>query len=121
MDEVKLAATNLMTAIMPYMHYLVYTGGVLLAIGAIAFFIYIFGDRCTGVLRLAGRLLILLGVIFLAASAAAFLLGWQAPYYNYGDVANYEFDKKLYFWVLGLVLLCGGVFFRIFGSFRPTH
>ena len=121
MDEVKLTVTDLMGTAMPYMAYLVYLGLALLVIGVIAFFIWLFINRCTWLLRLSGRLLILLGVVFLASTVFAYLLGWQPPYYNYGDLASYNFDKKLYFWVLGLILLAGGFFFRIFGSFRPTH
>jgi hypothetical protein len=75
MDEVKLAVTNLMATVIPYMDYLVYVGGAFLVIGAIAFLLWIFGDRCTWLLRLSGRLLVLLGVIFLMATAADYLLG----------------------------------------------
>jgi hypothetical protein len=121
MDEVKLALTNLMGTVMPYMDYLVYIGGAFLVLGAIALLIWFFADRCTWLLRLSGRLLVLFGLIFLLSTAVAYLLGWQPPYFNYGDVANYEFDKKLYFWVLGIVFFAGGFVFRIFGSLRATH
>lgn len=121
MDAVKLTVTDLMSNVMPYMIYLAYVSGALLVIGAVAWLLWVFSGWCTWLLRLSGRLLILLGVIFLAATAVAYLLGWQPPYYNYGDVTNYNFDKKLYFWVVGLILIVPGLFFRIFGSFRPTH
>lgn len=94
-------------------------GGAFLAIGIVALLIWVVLERCTWLMRLAGRVLVLLGLFFLACQVAGMFLG-MTPEINFGDIEKLEFNT-IAFWIVGLVLLIPGFFLRILGSFRPTH
>ena len=110
---------DLMNQMFPYMKIVAYVGGAFLVIGAVAWLIWVFSGWCTWLCRLSGRVLIVLGIFFLAAQAAGYLLGMW-PEINFGDISKAEFNTYA-FWIIGLVLLIPGFVLRIFGAFRPTH
>jgi hypothetical protein len=97
---------------------LAYAGAILIFIGCLAFVAWVVAHRGTGLLRLSGRLLILLGGAFLALQAAAMAIGVDAS-------ANFEgawiaMTPKP-FWLVGLALFVPGLVMRILGAFRATH
>ena len=102
----------------PYTTQIAYAGAIILFIGWLALFAWVVRHRGTGLLRLAGRLLILLGVLFLALQVAAFALGLDTTT-NFDD-AWFKIDRKP-FWLVGLALLVPGFVLRIVGAIRPTH
>ncbi len=108
-----------MTQMMPYIMPAAYAGAALLALGIVALLFWFFSGWGTGLLRLTGRLAILLGLFFLASQVAGAYLQMQ-PELNLGDAAKFEFNTVA-FWIVGLVFLILGLVLRIFGSFRPTH
>ncbi|MGO9460265.1 MAG: transporter [Rhodomicrobium sp.] len=110
---------ELMTQMMPYMMPAVYAGAALLAIGVIALLVWFFSGWCTRLLRLAGRLLIVFGLFFLACEFAGLFLGAE-PKINFGDATKFEFNTKP-FWMFGLAFLIPGIVMRVLGAFRPTH
>jgi uncharacterized membrane protein len=115
----KQTMTDIMTQIMPFMTPLAYVGAAVLGIGVLAWLLWIFSGWCTWLLRLTGRLLILIGLVFLASQAAAVFL--QLPQeLDLGAVAMFGF-KTQPFWVVGLIFFIPGFVLRIFGAFRPTH
>jgi hypothetical protein len=101
-----------------YMTPVAYVGGVLLFVGFLAFLIWVVTHRGTGLLRLTGRLLILLGVFFLVSQIAAMALGLD-PSVDFRE-AWFEINSKP-FWLIGLVLFFPGFLMRIVGALRPTH
>ena len=119
MQQVIEQMTQLMTMIMPYMWDVAYVGLTFLALGALAWLIWLFNGRCTWLLRLSGRILVVLGIFFVACQFAGFLLGMKA-FLNLADPNKYEF-APLPFWMIGLPFIVTGFFMRIFGSLRPTH
>lgn len=119
MQEVIEQLTQIMVKMMPYMWYIADVGIALLVIGAVAWLTWLFTGWATGLLRLSGRLLVGLGLFFLASQLAGLMLGMK-PWLNLGDVNKGEFIA-LPFWMMGLPFLVTGLFMRIFGSFRPTH
>ncbi len=110
---------DLMTKMMPYMMPVVYAGAALLVLGLIGFLTWLLSGWGTGLMRFSGRLLILLGLFFLACQIAGMILGAE-PSINFGDATKFEFNTKP-FWMIALVLLIPGFFIRIFGAMRPTH
>ncbi len=110
---------DVMNQMFPYMKIIVYVGGAFLLIGIVAFLIWVFFERCTWLLRLSGRLLVLLGLFFLACQAAGMFLG-MTPEINFGDISKLEFNT-IAFWIVGLALLIPGFLLRIFGSLQATH
>ncbi len=98
---------DLMVKMMPLMMPLVYLGGVLLAVGALAAVFRLATSKAGGVARLAGWLLAGLGAFFLVCQAAGMWLG-ATPSINFGDSAKFEFDLKP-FWEIGLAMLIPGV------------
>ena len=109
---------DLAAQLTPYTTQIAYAGAILLFIGWLALFAWVIRHRGTGLLRLAGRLLILLGVFFLAFQVAAFALGLDTTT-NF-DGAWFKIDRKP-FWLVGLALLVPGFVLRIVGAIRPTH
>jgi len=95
-----------MVKMMPLMMPLVYLGGVLLVIGALALILHFATGKAGGIARFAGWLLAGLGVFFLACQAAGMWLG-ASPSINFGDSAKFEFDLKP-FWEIGLAMLVPG-------------
>lgn len=98
---------DLMVKMMPFMMPLVYIGGALLAIGVLALLLRLATGKAGGIARLAGWLLIGLGLFFLLCQAAGAWLG-STPSINFGDSAKFEFDLKP-FWEIGLAMLIPGV------------
>ncbi|MGO9171251.1 MAG: transporter [Rhodomicrobium sp.] len=115
----KQTMTDIMTQITPFMTPLAYVGVAVLAIGILAWLLWLFSGWCTWLLRLTGRLLIFIGLVFLAIQAAAMFL--QLPQdLDLGDLAMLGFKTRP-FWVVGLIFFIPGFLLRIFGAFRPTH
>ncbi len=115
----KQTLTDIMTQIMPYMTPLAYVGVAVLAIGILAWLLWVLSGWCTWLLRLTGRLLILVGLVFLASQVAAVYL--QMPQdLDLGKVDIFGF-KTQPFWAAGLFFFIPGFVLRIFGAFRPTH
>ena len=114
----KQATLDFAAQLTPYTTQIAYAGAILLFIGWLALFAWVVRHRGTGLLRLAGRLLILLGVLFLAFQVAAFALGLDTTT-NF-DGAWFKIDNKP-FWLVGLALLVPGFVLRIVGAIRPTH
>ena len=84
----KQTMTDIMTQIMPYMTPIAYVGVAVLAIGILAWLLWIVSGWCTCLLRFTGRLLILIGLFFLASQAVAMFL--QMPQeLDLGDVAPF--------------------------------
>jgi hypothetical protein len=110
---------DLTTQMMPYMVPAVYAGGVLLIAGVLALLSWIVSSWGTGLLRFSGRLLVVLGLFFLACEIAWVLLGAD-PRINLGEAAKLEFNTKP-FWMLGLAFLIPGFVMRMLGALRPTH
>jgi hypothetical protein len=97
---------------------LAYAGTILIFIGCLALVAWVATHRGTGVLRLSGRLLILLGGLFLALQVAAMAIGVDAS-------ANFEgawvaMNPKP-FWLVGLALFVPGFVLRLFGAVRPVR
>jgi len=109
---------DVMVAMMPYMMPLVYAGGVLLALGALATLVRLASGSAAGLARVSGRLLVALGIFFLACQAAGFVLGAQ-PAINFGDATKFEFDLKP-FWQIGLALLVPGIVIFLIGGRRAA-
>ncbi len=110
---------DLMNQMFPYMKIIAYVGGAFLVIGIIAFVAWLLLERCTWLLRISARVLILLGLFFLACQAAGMYLG-MTPEINFGDSSKFEFNTWA-FWILGLGLLIPGLVLRLFGSLRATR
>ena len=119
MQQVTEQMTQIMAMMMPYMWYIADAGIALLALGGIAWLIWLINGSATWLLRLSGRLLVVLGIFFVACQIAGYLLGMSA-FLNLGDVSKFEFIH-LPFWQIGLPFIVAGFFLRIFGAFRPTH
>jgi hypothetical protein len=115
----KEAMLNVMNQMFPYMKIIAYVGVAFLVLGALALLLWILLHRCSWLLRLSGRLLILLGLFFLACQVAGYFLG-MTPEINFGDISKLEFNTMA-FWIIGLVLLVPGFFLRILGAFRALH
>ncbi len=105
-------------ALTPYTTQFAYAGAILLFIGWLAAVAWVIRHRGTGLLRLAGRLLMLLGVLFLGLQVAGLFLGIDTMTDFEG--AWVAMDKKP-FWLVGLALLVPGFILRILGAIRPTH
>ncbi len=118
MQDIIELMTQVMTKMMPYMWYIADAGIAALVLGGIAWLVWLFTGGATGLLRLCGRVLIVLGVFFVACQIAGLLLGMK-PWLNLGDISKGEFDA-LPFWMIGLPFFVVGFFFRIFGALRPT-
>ena len=114
----KQATFDFAAQLTPYTTQIAYAGAILLFIGWLALFAWVIRHRGTGLLRLAGRLLILLGVLFLAFQVAGFALGLDTTT-NF-DGAWFKIGNKP-FWLVGLALLVPGFVLRIVGAIRPTH
>jgi len=119
MQEIVEQMTQIMTKMMPYMWDIADAGIALLILGAAGWLIWLVTGRATWVLRLSGRLLVVLGIFFVACQLAGLFLGMK-PWLNLGDLSKGEF-VGLPFWMIGLPFFVTGIFLRIFGSFRPTH
>jgi len=110
---------DLITQMTPFMTPIAYAGAALLVIGAVAWLLWIFTGWCTWLLRLSGRLLIVVGLFFLACEVAGIIL--ETPWeLNYSDAAQFEF-KTQPFWIVGLAFFIPGFVLRLFGAVRPTH
>ncbi len=109
---------DLAAELTPYTTQIAYAGAVLLFIGWLALFAWVIRHRGTSILRFSGRLLILLGVLFLALQVGAFALGLDTT--TSFDEAWVKMDRKP-FWLVGLALLGPGFVLRIVGAIRPTH
>jgi hypothetical protein len=97
---------------------LAYTGAILMFVGCLALVAWVVTHRGTGILRLSGRLLVLLGGLFLALQVAAMVIGAEAS-------ANFEgawvaMNPKP-FWLVGLVLFIPGFVLRLVGAVRPVR
>lgn len=103
----------------PFMMPLAYTGAILLLLGLIGLMIWIFYGWGTKLLRFSARLLIPLGVFFLACEVAWILVALE-PSIDFGDASAFLADKKP-FWLFGFGFLISGFFMRIVGALRPTH
>jgi hypothetical protein len=110
--------TQIMTKMMPYMWYIADVGIAALILGGIAWLIWLFTGNATGLLRLCGRLLVVIGVFFVLCQIAGLGLGMK-PWLNLGDVSKGEFDA-LPFWMIGLPFFVVGFVLRLFGALRPT-
>jgi hypothetical protein len=119
MQQITEQMTQIMAKMMPYMWYVADVGLTFLALGALAWLIWLLNGRCTWLLRLSGRILVVLGIFFVASQIVGFLLGMNA-FLNLADPNKYEF-APLPFWMIGLPFIVTGVIMRIFGAFRPTH
>ncbi len=102
----------------PYTTQFAYAGAIILFIGWLALFVWVLKHRGTSILRFSGRLLIMLGVLFLAFQVAAITLGLDTTT-NFDD-AWVKMDRKP-FWLVGLALLIPGFLLRLAGAIRPTH
>ncbi len=118
MQDIIELMTQIMTKMMPYMWYIADVGIAALILGAIAWLNWLFTGGSTGLLRFCGRLLIVLGIFFVACQIAGLLLGMK-PWLNLGDIGKGEFEA-LPFWMIGLPFIVTGFFLRIFGALRPT-
>ncbi|MGO8952126.1 MAG: transporter [Rhodomicrobium sp.] len=115
----KQTMTDMMMQIMPYMTPIAYVGVAVLAMGILSWLLWVVSGWCTCFLRFTGRLLILIGLFFLASQAVAMFL--QMPQeLDLGDLARFGF-KTQPFWVAGLFFFIPGFVLRIFGAIRPTH
>lgn len=109
---------DIASQVTPYATPLAYGGAVLIFVGCLALLAWVVTHRGSALLRFSGRLLIVLGALFLALQVAAMALGVDAS-------ANFEnawvnLDKKP-FWLVGLVLFIPGFFLRIVGAVRPVR
>ncbi len=114
----KQATFDIVSQLAPYTTQIAYAGAIILFIGWLALFVWVIRHRGSGLLRLAGRLLILLGILFLGFQVAAFALGLDTTTNFEGAWVN--LDRKP-FWLVGLALLIPGFVLRIVGAIRPTH
>jgi hypothetical protein len=114
----KQSILDLAAQLTPFTTQIAYAGAIILFIGWLALFIWVIRHRGTGLLRLAGRLLILLGVLFLAFQVAAFALGLDTTTNFEGAWVNLH---RKPFWLVGMALLIPGFVLRLVGSIRPTH
>jgi hypothetical protein len=109
---------DMMVQMMPYMKPIFYTGVALLALGVIATLVTLANGAAAGMARVTGRLLVALGIFFLACQVAGMVLGAQ-PAINFGDSTKFEFI--LYpFWQIGLALLVPGLLILMVGGRRTT-
>ena len=109
MQAVKDTLLSIMVAVMPLFNpMLVYALAALGVIGIVLAFMK------KGTLALyAGRVLIVMGLVFIACELMGRWLGLQASI-NFGDANNYEFI--LYpFWQLGLAMFIGGAVVAVMG------
>jgi NO-binding membrane sensor protein with MHYT domain len=104
--------TDILGQIAPYMIMVAYAGVAIAVIAVLAFFSRLFSGRNNWLLQLTSRLLILLGVVFLAYQGAIMATGFV-------PADNAFFGKP--FWMLALALLVAGFVFRLIGSLRPTR
>jgi len=116
---VKETLIDVMNAITPYMMYAACAGAALLAIGIFAWLLWLVSGWGTQVLRFSGRLLVIIGLIFLVCQGAA-MVAEMPPVLNLGDAGIFGLKTQPY-WIVGLVFLIPGMVLRIFGAFRPTH
>jgi len=114
----KQTMTDIVAQVTQYMTPVAYAGAILLFVGFLALLIWVVTHRGTGLLRLTGRLLILLGAFFLVSQVAAMALGLD-PSVDFRE-AWFEISRKP-FWLIGLVLFFPGFVMRIVGALRPTH
>ncbi len=114
----KQTTLDLVAQLTPYTTQIAYAGAIILFIGWLALFAWVLNHRGTGLLRLMGRLLILLGILFLGFQVAAIVLGLETT--TSFDDAWIRMDRKP-FWLVGLALLVPGVLLRLAGAIRPTH
>ena len=106
----KQAILDFAAQLTPYTTQIAYAGAIILFIGWLALFASVMRHRGTGLLRLPGRLLILLGVLFLAFQVAAFVLGLQRQ--TVARVPGSRSTTSLS-WLVGLALLHSRI--------RPAH
>jgi uncharacterized YccA/Bax inhibitor family protein len=99
----------------PYLAVAAYAGQALLVLGCAGLAVWIFHGWGTGVLRFSGRLLIALGVFFLACQAIWMIVGIDAT------LVSGEPEVGRSFWRLALVYLPPGLVMRVVGALRPTH
>jgi hypothetical protein len=109
---------DLAAQLTPYTTQIAYAGAIILFVGWLATLVWVIRHRGSGLLRFAGRLLILLGVWFLALQVGAFILGLDTT--TSFDEAWIKMDRKP-FWLVGVALLVPGYVLRILGAIRPTH
>lgn len=119
MQQITEQMTQIMAAMMPYMWHIANVGLAFLVLGGLAWLIWLYNGHATWLLRLSGRILVVLGIFFIACQIVGLLLGMNA-FLNLADPNKYEF-APLPFWMIGLPFIVTGLFMRIFGSFRPTH
>ena len=106
----KMQLMEMMNSMMPFMKPLVYIGGALLVLGALAALIGLISGGGGGLARTAAYGLIALGVFFLGCQVAGMVLG-ATPSINFGNPAEFEFD--LYpFWMIGGIMLIIGLAIR---------
>jgi hypothetical protein len=96
---------------------LAYAGTILIFIGCLALVAWIVTHRVSGLLRLSGRLLIVLGGLFLTLQVAAMAIGVDARADFRG--AWVALNPKP-FWLVGLALFVPGFVLRLFGAVRPV-
>lgn len=102
-----------MAAMMPYMRSVAIAAMALAAGGIVARLI---GLRW--VARLAGTLVLLAGIFFLACEGAGRLLGFE-PTLLFADPANRMLYRNQFpFWTIGLAALVAGLIVRAIGSGR---
>ena len=103
---------DLMVQMMPYMMWLVYAGAALVAIAILAMLVQFVTGTGAGLASLAARLLVLLGIFFLACQLAGMLLG-APPSINFANSTQGDFDLKP-FWQVGLAFLIPGIVVALF-------
>ncbi len=100
----------------PFMGLIATAGELLILLGLFALVVWLFKGWGTRLLRISGRLLIVLGVFFFLAQAIWMFAGLQ-PRLSFEDATAIG----SHFWVLGFAFLLPGFFMRVVGALRPTH
>lgn len=105
--------TDTLAQIAPYMVYAGDAAIIILAAGLLTLLVRICGERCNSVMRLASRLMILLGIVFLIYQAALFVTGTSPA----GNSVFYGYS----FGLLAALLLVIGIPLRVLASLKPTR
>ena len=110
---------QMMSAMMPYMIYIVYFGMAVAAIGLLVLIVNLMSGGLDNLLRLCGRILIGVAIFLFACELAGAYLS-AAPSINFGDENKFEF-VLVRFWKLGLAALVIGYIYLLFGKRGQVH
>ncbi len=100
---------DIMTAMMPFMKPLAWLALAAFVAGLVMTLLRGEGSRKIG--RIAGRLVLGIGIFFLAAQLMGMMLGAN-PSINFGDARKFQFIL-VPFWQLGLACLAAAVVLRL--------